>query len=92
VKELALTARDILNCGQKWLAPQDRRDKFLDPYFRKAKPNPVVAIIKAALQQVGIHVLLSPLHSPHMPECDVVSPLIHDLLVGIRRGLDQRCN
>ncbi|MBZ5725448.1 MAG: hypothetical protein LAP87_10655 [Acidobacteriia bacterium] len=27
-------------------APEDRRDKFLDPYFRKAKPNQVVAIVK----------------------------------------------
>ena len=41
----------VMNRSQKWgapilEAPQDRRDKFLDPYFRKAKPNPVVAIIK----------------------------------------------
>jgi hypothetical protein len=27
-------------------APEDRRDMFLDPYFRKAKPNQVVAIVK----------------------------------------------
>jgi DNA-binding transcriptional ArsR family regulator len=27
-------------------APEDRRDKFMDPYFWKAKPNQVVAIIK----------------------------------------------
>jgi len=26
--------------------PEDRRDKFLDPYFRRAKPNQVVAIVK----------------------------------------------
>ena len=37
--------------SQKWAAPileapEDRRDKFLDPYFRKAKPNQVVAIVK----------------------------------------------
>ena len=41
----------VMNRSQKWgapilEAPQDRRDKFLDPYFRKAKPNQVVAIIK----------------------------------------------
>ena len=41
-----------INRSQKWgapilEAPQDRRDKFLDPYFRKAKPNQIVAIIKA---------------------------------------------
>jgi hypothetical protein len=39
------------NRSQKWgvpilEAPQSRRDKFLDPYFRKAKPNQVVAILK----------------------------------------------
>jgi hypothetical protein len=37
--------------SQKWgapilEAPEDRRDKLLDPYFRKAKPNQVVAIVK----------------------------------------------
>ena len=26
--------------------PEERRDKFLDPYFRRAKPNQVVAIVK----------------------------------------------
>jgi hypothetical protein len=41
----------VVNRSQKWgapilEAPEDRRDKFLDPYFRKAKPNQVVAIIK----------------------------------------------
>ena len=41
----------VLNRSQKWgvpilEAPDDRRDKFMDPYFRKAKPNQVVAIIK----------------------------------------------
>ena len=41
----------VLNRSQKWgapilEAPENRRDKFLDPYFRKAKPNQVVAIIK----------------------------------------------
>jgi len=40
-----------INRSQKWGAPirdapEDRRDKLLDPYFRKAKPNPVVAIVK----------------------------------------------
>ena len=42
----------VVNRSQKWGAPileepEDRRDKFLDPYFRKAKPNQIVAIIKA---------------------------------------------
>ena len=41
----------VVNRSQKWNAPileapEDRRDKFLDPYFRKAKPNQVVAIVK----------------------------------------------
>jgi hypothetical protein len=41
----------VVNRSQKWVAPileapDDRRDKFLDPYFRKAKPNQVVAIVK----------------------------------------------
>jgi hypothetical protein len=41
----------VVNRSQKWdapilEAPEDRRDKFLDPYFRKAKPNQIVAIIK----------------------------------------------
>src|SRR5438874_550825 len=41
----------VVNRSQKWgapilEAPADRRDKFLDPYFRKAKPNQVVAIVK----------------------------------------------
>src|SRR5882724_11590743 len=41
----------VVNRSQKWSAPileapEDRRDKFLDPYFRKAKPNQVVAIVK----------------------------------------------
>jgi hypothetical protein len=40
-----------VNRSQKWgapilEAPEDRRDKFLDPYFRKAKPNQVVAVVK----------------------------------------------
>jgi hypothetical protein len=34
----------VVNRSQKWKAPildvsEGRRDKFLDPYFRKAKPN-----------------------------------------------------
>jgi hypothetical protein len=41
----------VVNRSRKWdapilEAPEDRRDKFLDPYFRKAKPNQIVAIIK----------------------------------------------
>jgi len=41
----------VVNRSQKWNAPildvsEGRRDKFLDPYFRKAKPNQVVAIVK----------------------------------------------
>jgi hypothetical protein len=41
----------VVNRSQKWgapilEAPEDRRDKFLDSYFRKAKPNQVVAIVK----------------------------------------------
>jgi hypothetical protein len=41
----------LVNRSQKWgapilEAPEDRRDKFLDPHFRKAKPNQVVAIVK----------------------------------------------
>jgi len=41
----------VVNRSQKWgapilEAPEERRDKFLDPYFRKAKPNQVVAIVK----------------------------------------------
>jgi len=41
----------VVNRSQKWgapilEAPEDRRDKFLDPYFRKAKANQVVAIVK----------------------------------------------
>jgi hypothetical protein len=41
----------VVNRSQKWgapilEAPEDRRDKFLDPYFRRAKPNQVVAIVK----------------------------------------------
>src|SRR6266567_4710445 len=41
----------VVNRSQKWgapilEAPEDRRDKFLDPYFRKTKPNQVVAIVK----------------------------------------------
>ena len=43
--------RVSLNRSQRWgtpilEAPEERRDKFLDPYFRKAKPNQVVAIVK----------------------------------------------
>ncbi len=41
----------VVNRSQKWgapilEAPQNRRDQFMDSYFRKAKPNQVVAIIK----------------------------------------------
>jgi len=39
------------NRSQKWGGPileatEDRRDKFLDPDFRKVKPNQVVAMVK----------------------------------------------
>jgi hypothetical protein len=42
----------VVNRSEKWgapilEAPEDRRDKFLDPYFRNAKSNQVVAIVKA---------------------------------------------
>jgi hypothetical protein len=47
----------VKNRSQKWGAPlleppdgegdASRRDKFLDPYFRNAKPDQVVAILKA---------------------------------------------
>jgi hypothetical protein len=42
----------VVNRSQKWGAPileepEDRRDKFLDPFFRKAKPNQIMAIIQA---------------------------------------------
>jgi hypothetical protein len=45
----------LKNRSEKWGAPileppdgnDSRRDKFLDPYFRNAKPNQVVAIVKA---------------------------------------------
>jgi hypothetical protein len=47
----------VKNRSQKWGAPlleppdgegdDSRRDKFLDPYFRNAKPDQVVAILKA---------------------------------------------
>ena len=41
----------VVNRSHKWdapilEAPEDRRDKFLDPYFRKAKANQIVAIVK----------------------------------------------
>jgi len=40
----------VVNRSKKWEAPildapEDRRDKFIDPYFKKAKPNQVVAIV-----------------------------------------------
>ncbi len=47
----------VMNRSEKWGAPileppeghddESRRDKFLDKYFREAKPNQVVAILKA---------------------------------------------
>jgi hypothetical protein len=42
----------VTNQSQKWSAPvleapANRRDKFLDPYFNKAKPDQVVAIVRA---------------------------------------------
>jgi hypothetical protein len=41
----------VVNRSQKWdtpilEAPEERRDQFLEPYFRRAKPNQVVAIVK----------------------------------------------
>ena len=41
----------VVNRSQKWgapilEAPESRRDEFLKPYFRKAKANEVVAIVK----------------------------------------------
>jgi hypothetical protein len=41
----------VRNRSEKWdapilEAPPGRRDKFLDPYFRKVKPNQIVAIVK----------------------------------------------
>jgi hypothetical protein len=42
----------VTNRSQKWNAPvleapANRRDKFLDPYFDKAKPDQIVAIVRA---------------------------------------------
>ena len=42
----------VTNRAQKWgapivEAPRGRRDEFVDPYFRRAKPDQVVAILKA---------------------------------------------
>ena len=42
----------VTNRSQKWNAPileapQGRRDDFLDPYFKRAKPDEVVAILRA---------------------------------------------
>ena len=42
----------VVNRSQKWgtpilEAPEDRREHFLDPYFQRAKPDQVVAILKA---------------------------------------------
>src|SRR5688572_14597078 len=42
----------IMNRAQKWgapilEAPEGRRDDFMDPYFKRAKSNAVVAILKA---------------------------------------------
>jgi len=41
----------VVNRSQKWdvpilEAPESRRDEFIKPYFRKAKPDTVVAIVK----------------------------------------------
>lgn len=41
----------VVNRSQKWGAPiletpQSRRDEFVKPYFRKAKANDIVAIVK----------------------------------------------
>jgi hypothetical protein len=42
----------VTNRSQKWNAPileapEDRRDEFMDPYFKRAKPDQVVAILRA---------------------------------------------
>jgi hypothetical protein len=42
----------VKNRAEKWSAPlleapEGRRDEFIEPYFRKAKPDQVVAILKA---------------------------------------------
>jgi hypothetical protein len=42
----------VQNRSEKWSAPileapEGRRDEFIEPYFRKAKPDQVVAILKA---------------------------------------------
>ena len=42
----------VTNRSQKWNAPileapEGRRDDFMDPYFRRAKPDEVVAILRA---------------------------------------------
>ena len=52
--------RDIADQFQRWVteraakhkipiveAPKGRRDEFVDPYFRRAKPGAVVVILKA---------------------------------------------
>jgi hypothetical protein len=54
------TLRDIAEQFQRWVeeraakhsipiveAPKGRRDEFVDPYFERAKPDQVVAILKA---------------------------------------------
>jgi hypothetical protein len=54
------TLRDIANQFQRWVteratkrnipiveAPKGRRDEFVDPYFRRAKPGAVAVILKA---------------------------------------------
>jgi hypothetical protein len=54
------TLRDIANQFQRWVseraakrnipiveAPNGRRDEFVDPYFRRAKPGAVAVILKA---------------------------------------------
>jgi hypothetical protein len=42
----------VKNQAEKWAAPildapEGRRDEFVEPYFRKANPNQIVAILKA---------------------------------------------
>jgi len=42
----------VTNCSQKWNAPileapEGRRDDFMDSYFKRAKPDEVVAILRA---------------------------------------------
>jgi len=57
----------VKNRSETWAtpileAPQGRRDDFVEPYFRKAKPDQVVAILKA---REPARILIGPLRSSH---------------------------